>query len=61
MLSGGRHSERPKGDEESALRSRIEELMTQRSATYEKTAHVIIDIDGKSIELIAEEILQKTS
>ena len=61
MLSGGRHSERPKGDEESALRSRIEELMTQRSATYEKTAHVIIDTDGKSIELIAEEILQKTS
>ena len=38
------------------LRSRIEELMEKRSATYEKTAHIIIDTDGRSIEDIAGEI-----
>ena len=43
--------------EESALRDRISELMEKRSATYEKTAHVIIDIDGKSIEAVASEII----
>ena len=32
------------------LRSRIEALMQQRSSTYEKTAHIIIDTDGKTIE-----------
>ena len=32
------------------LRSRIETLMLQRSSTYEKTAHIIIDTDGKTIE-----------
>ena len=40
-----------------ALRRRICELMSLRSATYEKTAHIIIDTDGKSIDMIAEEIL----
>ena len=40
-----------------ALRSRISELMDKRSETYEKTAHVIIDTDGKSINEIAEEIV----
>ena len=40
-----------------ALRRRIKDLMSQRSATYEKTAHIIIDTDGKSIDSIAEEIL----
>ena len=35
------------------LHERITELMAQRSATYEKTAHVVIDTDGKSIETIA--------
>ncbi len=40
-----------------ALRKRISELMSLRSATYENTAHIIIDTDGKSIDMIAEEIL----
>ena len=38
------------------LRTRIETLMQQRAATYEKTAHTIIDSDGKSIDEIACEI-----
>jgi shikimate kinase len=41
----------------SSLKERIETLMTQRSATYEKTAHIIIDTDGKSIEAVASEII----
>lgn len=61
MLSEGCHSERPKGDEESALRSRIEDLMARRAATYEKTAHVIIDTDGKSIGNICNEIIKAIS
>lgn len=40
-----------------ALRKRITGLKELRSSTYEKTAHIIIDTDGKSIDLIAEEIL----
>ena len=51
------HSERAKRVEESALRDRITALMAKRSSTYEKTAHVIIDIDGKSIEAVASEIM----
>ena len=39
------------------LRQRIEDLMARRSATYEKTAHVIIDTDGRSIETVAQDIL----
>jgi shikimate kinase len=39
------------------LHERITELMAQRSETYEKTAHIIIDTDGKSIEAIASEII----
>ena len=39
------------------LRQRIEDLMARRSSTYENTAHVIIDTDGKSIETIASEII----
>ena len=39
-----------------SLRSRIEELMSIRSETYETTAHITIETDGKSIEAIAEEI-----
>ena len=38
------------------LQERIEELMSQRADIYEKTAHIIIDTDGKSIEAIASEI-----
>ena len=40
-----------------ALRKRITELMALRSETYEKTAHIILDTDGKSIEAIASEII----
>ena len=39
------------------LHERITILMAQRSETYEKTAHVIIDTDGKSIEAVASEIV----
>ena len=49
-----------RGSEQSTnpLYERITELMAQRSETYEKTAHIIIDTDGKSIEAIAQEILE---
>ena len=43
------------------LRTRIETLMQQRSATYEKTAHVTIDTDGRSIEAIASDIISITA
>jgi shikimate kinase len=39
------------------LRDRITELMSKRSATYEKTAHIIIDTDGMTIEGIASKIV----
>ena len=38
------------------LRARIEELMALRSGTYEHTAHMITDTDGKTIEEVAGEI-----
>ena len=41
------------------LETRIKELMTLRSDTYEKTAHIVIDTDGKSIEAVASEIISK--
>ena len=44
---------------DSDLRTRIEELMALRSETYEKTAHIVIDTDGKSIEAVASEIISK--
>ena len=51
------HSERPEGVEKSTdLRHRIETLMQQRSSTYEKTAHITIDTDGKSVEALTSEI-----
>ena len=51
------HFERPEGVENSnKLRRRIETLMQQRSSTYEKTAHITIDTDGKSVEALASEI-----
>ena len=43
------------------LRTRIETLMQQRATTYEKTAHTIIDTDGKSIEGLACEIGKKVA
>ena len=39
-----------------ALLERITKLMELRSETYEKTAHMIIDIDGMTIEEISQEI-----
>ena len=52
------HFERAKRVEKSiSLKSHIESLLVKRSATYEKTAHIIIDTDGKSIETIASEII----
>ena len=41
-----------------SLKDRISELMEQRSATYESTAHIIIDIDGKTIDEITEAIIR---
>ena len=41
------------------LRSRIGTLMQQRSETYEKNAHIIIDTDGRSIEVISTEIVDR--
>ena len=43
------------------LKDRISELMALRSSTYEKTAHVIIDTDSRSIDSIAQEIMQQTT
>ena len=61
MLSDTCHSERAEGVEESSLRRRILELMAKRAETYEKTAHIIIETDGKSIKDISQKIsrLQK--
>lgn len=39
-----------------SIHDRITELLALRSATYEDTAHIIIDTDGKDIDVIAEEI-----
>ena len=44
-------------DKQSALRHRITELMSLRSDIYEKTAHIIIDTDGKSIASISQEVI----
>ena len=43
------------------VRKRITELMAQRAATYESTAHIIIDIDGKSVEAVAQAIIDSLS
>ncbi len=40
------------------LPARIEELLSERCETYEQTAHMVIDTDGKTIEEIASEILK---
>ena len=61
LNTGNCHFDQAKRVEKSALRERITSLMARRSATYEKTAHVIIDTDGKSIEAIASEIISKIS
>ena len=38
------------------VQERISELLAQRAATYEGTAHIIIDIDGKSVDEVAQQI-----
>ena len=47
--------------ETSALGQRILKLMSARSETYERVAHIIIDTDGKSIKEVAEEIADQLS
>ena len=47
--------------ETSPLRARILELMSKRAATYERTAHLIIDTDGKSVDEVAAMIVRKIS
>ena len=39
------------------LESRITELMAIRSSAYESTAHIIIDIDGQTVEETADAII----
>ena len=39
---------------------RLARLMAERGHIYEKTAHIVIDTDGKSISEIAEEILRSS-
>jgi shikimate kinase len=41
------------------LRTRIEELMALRSSTYESTAHLVIDTDGRTVEEIATALLHR--
>ena len=43
------------------VHERISELMAQRAATYESTAHVIIDIDGKSVDEVTHAIIDSLS
>ena len=51
----GQTDNRPllRGDEAS---ERVSTLLAQRSSTYENTAHIIIDTDGRSIDEIAREL-----
>lgn len=49
---------RPMLESGASLRERICELMERRSSTYEKTAHIIIDTDGKGGDEICHEILE---
>ena len=57
MLAASGRQESTSHDKESCLRARIEDLMIKRSATYESTAHIIIDTDGNDIEDIADKII----
>lgn len=49
MLDGNPDSE--------TLRRRIGELMSQRESTYGRTAHIILDIDGKDYDAVSDEII----
>ena len=41
-----------------SLHDRIAELLTLRESTYESTAHIIIDTNGKTIDEIAADIIK---
>lgn len=41
-----------------ALSERLDTLLEERTALYENAAHVIIDVDNKSVDEIAKEILE---
>ena len=41
-----------------SLHDRIAELFALRESTYESTAHIIVDTDGKTIDEIAEAIIR---
>ena len=52
----GEIENRPMLSNEEPLNVRVAHLLALRSGTYEQTAHMIIDTDGKTIEEIAAEI-----
>lgn len=54
------HEGRPMLGGSTPLREKIRTLMDQRAATYENTASLIIDIDGRRFRDIAAEIIEKT-
>ena len=45
----------------SSMQNRIEDLLAQRSTTYENTARITIDTDSKSIEEIAASLAAAVS
>lgn len=57
----GESEGRPMLSAASSLRERISELMSLRSSTYERTAHIIVDTDGKSIDDICKELISLIS
>ena len=52
----GESENRPMLSNEEPLNVRVAHLLALRSGTYEQTAHMVIDTDGKSVEEIALEI-----
>lgn len=55
----GQTEDRPLLNTGKDLKTRIEELLSQRSGIYEKAADIIVDTDGKSVADIADEIALK--
>lgn len=51
--------ERPLLEGEESLSEKIARLLIERGARYESLADVVVDVDGKSVEEVAEEILKK--
>ena len=49
----GKADARPMLASGTSLRERVQELHAFRSSTYEKTAHIIIDTDGQTVEDLA--------